>query len=258
MKDVSDILAKRLKMLEKPFSRDWLSDFSFFMEFVQTDPLASQVISSFAEKKEAAHASLIHNLEALFKDGRGCLQEILKKIDKRDALIISKKQIQALQKTKVDRKRVSDPFFKLESAYYDYIAGFTELLEELSQDKTNTFIKNYSIVTSLQREEIEQLNIALSFSPFLNQCKHDIEVVLGLRIRAIWGMWDLLLQWSEWTKNGISPGNQPFEHNLSRLFPSLKISEAAQSCGLFLLERLASMKTAITDKEACLKALELI
>jgi hypothetical protein len=181
----------------------------------------------------------------------------LKEIDRRDALIISQKQVQALQRTKVDRKIVSDPFFKLESAYYDYIAGFTELLEELSQDKANTFVKNYSIVTSFQREETEQLNIALSFSPFLNQCKHDIEVVLGLRISAIWGKWDLLLQWAEWTKNGISPGNQPFEHNLSRLFASLKISEATQSCGLFLLERLASMKAVITDKEACLKALEL-
>lgn len=28
MKDVSDILAKRLLRLESPFSRDWLSDFS--------------------------------------------------------------------------------------------------------------------------------------------------------------------------------------------------------------------------------------
>jgi len=46
MKDVSDILAKRLKMLEKPFSRDWLSDFSNLMEFIQTNPLTTQVVES--------------------------------------------------------------------------------------------------------------------------------------------------------------------------------------------------------------------
>lgn len=42
MKDVSDILAKRLKVLKPPFSRDLVSDFSFFMEFVQTNPLISR------------------------------------------------------------------------------------------------------------------------------------------------------------------------------------------------------------------------
>lgn len=62
MKDVSDILAKRLKMLENRFSRDWLSDFSFFMEFVQTNSLTSRIISSFTEEKEKAHASIIKQL----------------------------------------------------------------------------------------------------------------------------------------------------------------------------------------------------
>lgn len=68
MKDVSDILAKRLKMLENQFSRDWLSDFSFFMEFVQTNSLISQIISSFTEEKEKAHASIIKNFNLLLKD----------------------------------------------------------------------------------------------------------------------------------------------------------------------------------------------
>lgn len=254
MKDVSDILAKRLKMLEKPFSRDWISDFSFFTEFVQTNPLTSQVISSFAEKKETSHAPLIQNLEGLFKDGRKCLQEILQTIDKQDVSDTFQKKIQDLQKTKVDRKRISDPFFKLESTYYDYIAGFIEILEQLSQSMPNMFIIDHFAVKLI---EAKQHNIILSLSPFVKECKHDIEILSGLRTSSICGKWDLLLQWAEWTKNGISPGNQPFEHNLSRLFLSLKISEATQSCGLFLLEQLASMKTVIADREICLKALEL-
>ena len=76
MKDVSDILAKRLLRLESPFSRDWLSDFSNLMEFIQTNLLTIQVVESIRENKEEAHASLIHHLKALLEDGKKCLQEI--------------------------------------------------------------------------------------------------------------------------------------------------------------------------------------
>lgn len=34
MKDVSEILAKRLQRLEQPFSREWIADFSNLMEFI--------------------------------------------------------------------------------------------------------------------------------------------------------------------------------------------------------------------------------
>lgn len=257
MKDVSKILAKRLKMLKQPFSRDWLSDFSFFMEFVQTNPLTNQIIASFENEKEVAHGSLIHNLEALFKDGKGCLQEIQRQINDPKALCLFQPQIQSLLKAKIDRKRITDPFFKFESIYYEYIAGFTSLFEQLFQHTANTFVTNYGTVTRIQQQETEHLNITLSFSPSLKLCKHDIEILSGLRTRAIWGKWDLLLQWNERAKNGVSPRNQSFEHNLSHVFTSLKISEVTQSCGLFFLERLASVKTVITDREICLKALEL-
>ena len=46
MKDVSELLAKRLQRLEAPFSRDWIADFSSFMEFIQTNPSAKQVLES--------------------------------------------------------------------------------------------------------------------------------------------------------------------------------------------------------------------
>ena len=227
------------------------------MEFIQTNPLTNQIIASFENEKEVAHGSLIHNLEALFKDGKGCLQEIQRQINDPKALCLFQPQIQSLLKAKIDRKRITDPFFKFESIYYEYIAGFTSLFEQLFQHTANTFVTNYGTVTRIQQQETEHLNITLSFSPSLKLCKHDIEILSGLRTRAIWGKWDLLLQWNERAKNGVSPRNQSFEHNLSHVFTSLKISEVTQSCGLFFLERLASVKTVITDREICLKALEL-
>jgi hypothetical protein len=191
MKDVSDILAKRLLRLESPFSRDWLSDFSNLMEFIQINPLTTQVLESIREKKEEAHASLIHHLKAI------------------------------------------------------------------TQDDANVFVSEYCLLSCIKLQEVVHLNIDLIFSPHLQKCKQDIEILAGQRKNSMWGKWDLLLKWADWTKNGISPGNQAFERNLSNLFKGLNISMSVQNCGLFFIERLASMKTVITDCEICLKALEL-
>ena len=45
MKNVSEVLAKRLKRLETPFSRDWIADFSSLMEFIQTNPSTAQILA---------------------------------------------------------------------------------------------------------------------------------------------------------------------------------------------------------------------
>jgi hypothetical protein len=37
MKDVSELLVKRLQRLEGTFSRDWIADFSSLIEFIQTN-----------------------------------------------------------------------------------------------------------------------------------------------------------------------------------------------------------------------------
>jgi len=255
MKDVSDILAKRLLRLESSFSRDWLSDFSNLMEFIQTNPLTTQVVESIQEKKEEAHASLIHHLKALLEDGKKCLGQIEARTGK--SLNELRPQIQALLAIKIDRKKIIDPFFELESTYFDYYKDFVSLLKAIAQDDANIFISEYCILACIKLQEVVHLNIDLTFSPYLQKCKRDIEILTGQRKNSMWGKWDLLLKWTDWTKNGISPGNQAFERNLSNLFKGLNISKSVQNCGLFFIERLASMKTVITDREICLKALEL-
>lgn len=254
MRDVSDILAKRLLRLESPFSRDWLSDFSNLMEFIQTNPLTTQVVELIREKKEEAHASLIHHLKALLEDGKKCLQQIETRGKSLNEL---RPQIQALLAIKIDRKKTADPFFELESIYFDYYNGFVSLLKAIAQDDANVFVSEYCILACIKLQEEVYLNIDLTFSPFLQKCKQDIEILAGQRTNSMWGKWDLLLKWNDWTKNGISPGNQAFERNLSNLFKGLNISKSVQNCGLFFIERLASMKTVITDCEISLKALEL-
>jgi hypothetical protein len=109
----------------------------------------------------------------------------------------------------------------------------------------------------MKLQDIVHLNIELTFSSYLQKCKQDIEILSGQRTTSQWGKWDVLLRWSEWTKNGISPTNDAFERNLSNLFQGLKISKIVQSCGLFFQEQLESKQIVVVDSGICLKALEL-
>ncbi len=250
MKEVKKILRQNLKNLKRPFSDEWLSEFSLLMEFITTNTHTNKIISSIEKEKQEAYASLVANLKALFKDGQVCLQLIQKQIKNPDTRALFKPQIQTLLQTKVDRKKIADPFFKLETTCLDYIADFSRLLEGILKSDANKLVKNYASVGYNK-------NIDLTFSPFLQSCKHDIDILSGLRTKAIWTKWDLLLQWSEWTRNGISPSNQAFKDNLSRMFRSLKISEAVQFCGSFLLGRLINTQTVSIDSGICLKSIRL-
>lgn len=250
MKEVIETLSQRFERLKNPFSPEWLSEFSLLMEFIQNNTHTDTAIKSIEKEKQEAHVSLAKNLQSLFLDGKKCLQNVLQQIKNSDAESTFKPQIQALIETKVDKKKIADPFFKFETAYCDYIASFSGLLEGILKSNANAFVKGHATVDG-------NLQINLSFSPFLKSCSQDIEVLSGLRTKAIWGKWDLILQWEKWTKNGISPGNHPFKKNLFYHFESLKISEAVQCCGSFFQERLFNKKRAGISSEVCIKALEL-
>lgn len=250
MKEVKEIISKHLEKLEKPFSEQWLSEFSLLMEFITTNTYTNHVISSVEKEKQEAYASLASNLKALFKDGKASLLRIQKQIKNPNTRSIFKAQIQALLKVKVDRKKIVDPFFKLETTCLDYIADFSCLLEGILESDANKLVKNYTTVGCNK-------NIDLAFSPFLKSCKHDIDIISGLKTKANWSKWDLLLQWLEWTKKGISPGNHAFTKNLSRMFTSLKISEAMQSCGSFFLGQLINMPIVSIDSGICFKSIQL-
>lgn len=250
MKEVKKAISQRLKGLKKPFSNEWLSEFFCLMEFVTTNPNTHQIIVSVAKEKKEACASLISNLQALLEDGKVCLQGILKQIKNPNTRDTFKPQIQTLLQTTVDRKKISEPLFKFETTYLGYIADFSSLLEGILQSDAHSLVKGYAVVDG-------DSNINLSFSPSLKSCKHDAEILSGLRESAVWAKWDLLLQWMTWTKNGILPSNPDFKGNLSRMFKNLKISEAMQCCGLFFLERLTNINLAKTCPEESLKTLEL-
>lgn len=254
MKDVSELLAKYLQRLEMPFSREWLADFASLMQFIQTNPLTNQIAEAIKIEKDAAHESLISHLQTLLQDGKRCLQQIGTKAKNLNGIA---PKIQTLLKIKIDIKEIVNPFFELESIYNNYHQGFVSLLRILAQEDANTFISKYCILSCMKLQDTIHLNIDLTFSPYLQECKQDIEILSGQRTTSVWGKWDVLLKWTEWTKNGISPTNDAFERNLSHLFTGMKIAETVQSCGLFFLQRLAGMKTVTSDSEVCLKAIEL-
>jgi hypothetical protein len=80
MKEVRKILRQSLKNLKRPFSDEWLSEFSFLMEFITTNTHTNLMIRSIEKEKQKSYASLASNLKALLKDGKACLQSILKQI----------------------------------------------------------------------------------------------------------------------------------------------------------------------------------
>lgn len=168
MKDVSDILAKRLLRLESPFSRDWLSDFSNLMEFIQTNPLTTQVVESIREKKEEAHASLIHHLKALLEDGKKCLQQIETKAGKN--LNELRPQIQALLAIKIDRiqKRVSQ-------MYDDKLDGLID--EKMYLDKARDYkTRQAEIVEQMGRHEKADENFYVTTNMVMNLAARAREI----------------------------------------------------------------------------------
>lgn len=254
MNDVSELLAKRLQRLEEPFSREWIADFSSFMEFTQTNPSTLQILESIKQQKEEAHTPLMRDLKSLLHEGTRCLREIQKALQGKSDLEVL---VDSLLKMRVDPKKIEDPFFELESLYNEYYVAFVSLLRILAQDEANTFSSKYCILSCMKLQDTVHLNIDLTFSPYLQKCKQDIETLGGRRTASQWGNWDVLLKWAAWSKNGISPRNAAFERNLSNLFRGLKISKIVQSSGLFFLERLTSIQTVTIASEIRLKALEL-
>jgi hypothetical protein len=83
MKEVKEIISKHLERLEKPFSTEWLSEFSLLMEFLTTNNQTNILISSIEKEKQEAYAFLVGNLKALFKEGEVYLQRIQKQIKDR-------------------------------------------------------------------------------------------------------------------------------------------------------------------------------
>jgi hypothetical protein len=228
MKDVSEILAKRLKQLDDPFSRDWLTNFSSFIEFIQTNPITVKILEAIKKDKEVAHEPLIDHLKILFEDGSRCLKEIETKIGSKNEV---GSQIRALSKLKVNPTHIQDPFFDLGSLYHKYCSDFASLLGSLVRDGSNAFISKYCTLNHEQRHKTARISVDLTFSPYLQKCKQDIEKLSGQRTTSIWGRWDTLLKWAEWTKNGIPPTNEPFEQNLSALSKTCKYQRQSKALG---------------------------
>lgn len=76
MKDVSEPFAKRLHWLEAPFNREWITDFSSFMGFIQTNSFVQTILDEIKKDKIQAHDVLIFNLKRLFDGGKKCLKDI--------------------------------------------------------------------------------------------------------------------------------------------------------------------------------------
>jgi hypothetical protein len=174
MKDVSELLAKHLQRLEAPFSRNWIADFSSFMEFIKGNPSTIQALEWVNQQKKDASAPLLQNLEELLKAGAICLKGIQKAIGRKHKVNHS---IDELLKIKIDFKKFGNPFFELESVYHKYYAEFVSLLRVLAQDDTNTFITKYCVISCIKLQDTVHLNIDLTFSPYLQKCKQDIEIL---------------------------------------------------------------------------------
>lgn len=252
MKDVTEILSKRLARLDSSFSIHWISDFLMLMEYVKGNRATQHIINSIQEKKKHAHESLFEHMQSLFKDGSNCL----KQIKCHAASDSSQALIKSLLEMSIDPKCIRDPFIEMESVFLNYCKTFRTLFKDIHISLPNVPIAKYCLI-SVVSGGMEDLNIKLSFSPYLQLCQDEIDKLAGLRDSSIWGKWDELLKWEEWTKNGISPTNEIYERNLSDLFIEEKIPELVQSCSLYFLECLSNIPLITPSSQKCLKALEI-
>ena len=140
------------------------------------------------------------HIQSLQKNGKKCLQEINAKVGA-NSLVSTK--LQNLLEYKIDLKEISSPFFELEAIYNKYCQEFVALLRILAQDDANIFISKYCVLNCMKLQDTIHLNIDLNFSPYLQKCKQNIEILSGQRPTSVWGKWDVLLKWAE--ENGISP-----------------------------------------------------
>lgn len=234
MKDVTEILAKRLARLEAPFSQYWISDFLSLIDYIKANETLSQVIRSIEAKKKQAHEPLVSHFLSLSKEADPWIKQAKKCIDPNATELQT--SIKTILQTSLDSSKIVAPFFDAEEFYRNYCNEFHRLAN---------------------LPETKYLNLSLSNSPYFQLWQQDIKDLAGLRSTAIWGHWDELLRWAEWTKNGVSPNNETFADNLSQLFEAHKLSESVQSCGLYFLECLSHTKAVTISSQPCLKSLEM-
>lgn len=257
MKDVNEILSRRLQLLEKPFSREWISDFHAFMNLLLTHLATSPIVQALQQEKIEDHKALIQSLKQLVLDGKESLKQLLLQCQDNSELFASiNPKITALLKTAIDPKRAQDPFFEFESIFHDYCKDFSAVLKEVASIDANHFVSQYAILSCIKIYDTVHLNTHLVFSKAIQECKNHIEILSGRRATKIWGRWDLLLRWVEWTKDGVSPTNEPCARNLSYMFHGQKVSETVQSLGLYLREHVSNIRPE-SSIEQPVKGLEL-
>jgi hypothetical protein len=78
------------KKARGPFFREWLADFSAFMQFMQTNSFNIQILEALKREREEAYASLTCTLKKLFEDGKKCLEEIEDRMGGRSIILVTK------------------------------------------------------------------------------------------------------------------------------------------------------------------------
>lgn len=192
------------------------------------------------DEKISDHLPLVRSLEHLLKDGLHFQQKILDEVSNFPNLSITQ-DVEDLTRVRLSREKLLDPFFELEFFYSDYYRHWVSILRKIIESGVEySFLAQYAIISSFKVYETVHIEIKLTFSKHLQTCETEVSNLSGRRAVAMWGKWDWILKWEEWTKNGISPDNVYYKKNLEHLFDGLKIGNTIQNVGLFLTEKLIS------------------
>lgn len=142
MKSVSGLFAKHLQKLEALFSRDWIADFSSFMEFIQTQFFDHIVLSEEQIAEAISYLKKIHESESHFHT------ESLTVLRKEQDLI--QKRVNQMYDDKLDR--LID-----EKMYLDKVRGYkarqAEIIEQMARHEKadHNFYVTANIVMNLAR-----------------------------------------------------------------------------------------------------------
>lgn len=195
------MLKKRLEQLEKPFSKEWVTDFIRFMKIVKASPELQVQLEVLKLERDLDQKPLVDALRELIDEGKMACKEVLQKAmffpDIFNEVNGTAERIIAFGFTKEEEALLCfDPLRNL----YNYVGLLRELTEKLIRYEKPELTFPWGAVfcpMNVAGSDRGYVDIKYKFSKSVLKCQREMEAFEGRRDIAYWRKWDILLQWQD-------------------------------------------------------------
>jgi hypothetical protein len=251
------LIEQYLLKLKEPFDSEWIFNFHSLIDIFYKHPQISKLIKELIKEKQKQYAPVVKNLKKLvlatnisieniqniLKEDKSVDEKIKKEIKEDIFNIISSQQYL------VDEKNSS---FLLKNRFGEYNILQYVLAKKLIMLEKVELLSKFLTNTSPHCQN-KTLEIKFGFADILDTCQQEVDSFINKSKISLWGKWDLVLEWLDWTKDGIA--NDVSGTNLTNVFNKYKFGDVIQSIGLYFLEQLSFSDN--LAKDLSVKAFEL-